>query len=151
MIREYRTEDRDALVQLFVETVHQVNARDYTPAQLDAWAPREQDLERWGRTFLHHRTFICQREGQTAGFATLDGDYFDHLFVHKDWQGQGVATELCQAVEGEAKKQGVQQLDVAASITARPFFQHRGYRVLQEQTIERRGCQLTNYKLQKDL
>ena len=85
MIREYRTEDRDALVQLFVETVHQVNARDYTPAQLDAWAPREQDLERWGRTFLHHRTFICQREGQTAGFATLDGDYFDHLFVHKDW------------------------------------------------------------------
>ena len=51
MIREYRTEDRDALVQLFVETVHQVNARDYTPAQLDAWAPREQDLERWGRTF----------------------------------------------------------------------------------------------------
>ena len=35
MIREYRTEDRDALVQLFVETVHQVNARDYTPAQLD--------------------------------------------------------------------------------------------------------------------
>ena len=114
MIREYRTEDRDALVQLFVETVHQVNAGDYTPAQLDA-------------------------------------DYFDHLFVHKDWQGQGVATELCQAVEGEAKKQGVQQLDVAASITARPFFQHRGYRVLQEQTIERRGCQLTHYKMQTDL
>ena len=29
----------DAVLDLFWETVHTINAQDYTPDQLDAWAP----------------------------------------------------------------------------------------------------------------
>lgn len=35
-IRKYKGEDCAAMADLFYETVHTVNARDYTPAQLDA-------------------------------------------------------------------------------------------------------------------
>ena len=38
-----------------------------------------------------------------------------------------------------------------ASITARPFFEQRGYRVVKEQQVERRGQMLTNYVMVKDL
>ena len=35
------------------------------------------------------------------------------------------------------------------SITARPFFEKRGYRVVKEQQVERRGIRLTNFVMEK--
>ncbi|MBO5199054.1 MAG: hypothetical protein J6B85_11110 [Lachnospiraceae bacterium] len=36
-LRRYQAEDRDAAAQLFYETVHTVNAADYTKEQREAW------------------------------------------------------------------------------------------------------------------
>ena len=37
-LREYKTTDYEQLEQLFYNTVHSVNAKDYTKEQLDVWA-----------------------------------------------------------------------------------------------------------------
>ena len=42
-IRSYAPSDIREMAALFYDTVHTVNARDYTPAQLDAWATGEVD------------------------------------------------------------------------------------------------------------
>ena len=36
-----------------------------------------------------------------------------------------------------------------ASITAKPFFEKRGYKVVKEQKIERQGIFLTNFLMKK--
>ena len=36
-----------------------------------------------------------------------------------------------------------------ASLTAKPFFEKRGYQVVQEQQVERKGILLTNYVMKK--
>ena len=41
------------------------------------------------------------------------------------------------------------KITVHASITARTFFEKRGYRVLREQQVERQGVLLTNYEMEK--
>ena len=53
-----------------------------------------------------------------------DTGYLDRLYVHKDYQGQGIATAICDALEQHALEQHtlVQTFHTAASITARPFF-----------------------------
>lgn len=38
-----------------------------------------------------------------------------------------------------------------ASITARPFFEKQGYRVIREQQVERRDLLLTNFVMEKTL
>lgn len=38
LLRAYQPSDLEELAALFYDTVHRVNARDYTPQQLDAWA-----------------------------------------------------------------------------------------------------------------
>lgn len=38
-----------------------------------------------------------------------------------------------------------------ASITARPFFERRGYVVLRENVVARAGVRLTNFLMEKDL
>lgn len=46
IIREYRLTDCKELTELFYNTVHIVNAKDYTKEQLDAWATGQVDLQK---------------------------------------------------------------------------------------------------------
>ena len=44
ILRPYRPSDLRELAELFYDTVHTVNAGDYTAEQLDAWADGAPDL-----------------------------------------------------------------------------------------------------------
>ena len=58
-LRHYEPADCTAMAQLFHDTVHTVNARDYAPEQLDAWATGKVDLAEWDRSFRAHRTLVA--------------------------------------------------------------------------------------------
>lgn len=82
-----------------------------------------------------------------VGFGDIDQTgYLDRLYVHANHQGKGVAAAICNKLE-----QAVQGKVVThASITARPFFEKRGYRIVREQQVERKGIFLTNYVMEKE-
>jgi len=134
------------LAELFYNTVHTVNAKDYTKGQLDAWATGNVDLEKWNRSFEEHYSLVAVEGGTIIGFGDIDKTgYLDRLYVHADYQGKGVAAAICNQLE-----QAVQGSIVThASITARPFFEKRGYKVVKEQQVERQGISLTNYVMEK--
>ena len=146
-LRAYEPGDCPAMAALFYDTVHTVNAADYTSAQRDAWADGRPDLAAWDASFRAHRTLVAVRDGEIVGFADLAQDgYLDRLYVHKDCQRQGIATALCDELEAGC---GADRLTTPASITARPFFVHRGYRVLYAQTVERHGVTMQNFVMEK--
>lgn len=75
-IRSYRQEDIKVIAELFYNTVHSVNAADYTDEQLDAWADGNINLEAWDRSFREHMTLVAvmasdeeEGNGQIVGFA----------------------------------------------------------------------------------
>lgn len=145
-IRPYRSSDCPALAELFYETVHTVNAAHYTPDQLDAWADGKVDLEAWDRSFREHYTLVAEEEGKILGFGDIAADgYLDRLYVHRLHQRQGIAAALCDRLEQTVKGSIVTH----ASITARPFFEARGYRVVKQQQVERHGVLLTNFVMEK--
>lgn len=147
-IREYRTGDCPALAALFHRTVHTVNAADYTEEQLDAWAPGTVDLDRWDRSLRDHHTLLAVEGTAILGFGDMDRTgYLDRLYVHADHQSEGVASAICAELERRAPGKIVTH----ASITARPFFERRGYRTVRKQQVERRGVLLTNYVMERDL
>ena len=51
IIREYQPSDCKELAALFYNTVHTINAKDYTNKQLNAWATGQVDLEEWNQSF----------------------------------------------------------------------------------------------------
>lgn len=147
-IRKYRSEDCAALAALFYDTVHSVNLRDYTQEQVDAWATGEIDLAAWDASLSAHHTLVAEEDGHILGFADMDHTgYLDRLYVHKDAQSRGIATALCDALEQAASGGFLTH----ASITARPFFEKRGYRVVQAREVERRGVKLKNFVMEKGL
>lgn len=146
VIRKYRPQDAAALAELFYQTVHAVNAEDYTPLQLDAWAPKRRDMDAWNRSFLEHSTYIAVLGADIVGFGDIDETgYLDRLYVHKDYQHMGVASALCDRLEKETNV----PIYTHASVTARPFFEKRGYRMAGEQQVERKGVFLKNYVMKK--
>ncbi len=146
ILRNYQTSDLSALAQLFYDTVHTVNARDYTPEQLDAWAAGSIDWEAWDRSLQEHVSLVAVDQGILVGFGDIDPTgYLDRLYVHKDRQGQGIGSALCRCLEAAVPGTIVTH----ASITAKPFFEKRGYRILREQQVCRQGILLTNYVMEK--
>ena len=99
-LREYIPSDCAQLAELFYQTVHSVNAKDYTKEQLDAWATGEVDLQAWDASFRAHRTIVATESGKIVGFGDMDETgYLDRLYVHKDYQGQGIASAICDELE----------------------------------------------------
>lgn len=66
----------------------------------------------------------------------------------KDFQHRGIAAAICDAPEQKVTGKNVR---THASITAKPFFEKRGYAVIKEQQVERRGVWLTNYLMEKEV
>ncbi len=146
-IRAYQPTDCRTLAELFYNTVHTVNAKNYTKEQLDAWATGTVDLEKWNESLEEHYSLVAIDGEKIIGFGDIDDTgYLDRLFVHSDYQGKGVATAICNQLE-----QAIQgNIVTHASITARPFFEKRGYKVVTEQQVERKGIMLTNFVMKKE-
>ena len=147
IIRKYRPEDCAATARLFYDTVHTVNAADYTQAQLDVWATGTVDSDRWNASFLSHDTVVAEENGEILGFGDMDETgYLDRLYVHRDYQRRGIATVICDELEGAV----LGKITTHASVTAKPFFENRGYRVVRAQQVERQGVLLTNFVMEKE-
>lgn len=147
LIREYQSSDCDKMAELFYNIVHTINAKDYSKEQLDVWATGQIDLKNWDQSFQEHYSVVAVNDGIIVGFGDIDRKgYLDRLFVHTDYQRKGIASDICNCLE-----QAVQgNIVTHASITARPFFERRGYKVVKEQQVERQGIFLTNYVLIKE-
>ncbi len=152
-IRLFHQDDLPALISLFRQTVWNINCRDYSPAQLAAWAPDKIDEKQWLSSLLRHHTLIAQLPGGTiVGFGDISSSgYLDRLYVHKDFQHKHIASTLVASLELYASKQGCTQIETHASITALPFFLSKGYHIIKQQQVMRFGQPLTNYVMQKEM
>lgn len=151
-IRAYNEADLDALIELFAGSVRHVASRDYSPAQIEAWAPVAVNREHWATRLGSRPTYVAEAGGQIAGFSDLEPDgHIDMLFVHAGHQGRGVARALLDHIHARAHEQNIDRLFTEASITARPFFQRSGFEVIEAQDVELRGQSFRNYRMAKRL
>lgn len=119
-LRKYQSSDCREVTDLFFNTVHIINAKDYTKEQLDVWATGQADLEKWDQSLQGHYSVVAVENDVIVGFGDIDSTgYLDRLYVHANYQGRGIATAICdqleQAVPGS--------ITTHASITAKPFFE----------------------------
>lgn len=143
-IRAYLEDDFPALCAIFLRAVRETASRDYSPAQIAAWA--QVDESRWRQKFAHSQVLVAVIDNQPVGFITVVNDYIDLFFVSPDYTRRGIGHALigavCASLSGKI-------LSVDASITARSSFLRQGFRVVAEQRVESRGEWFTNYRMEK--
>jgi putative acetyltransferase len=149
-IRKFQKGDESALREIFFNTIRNVNVKDYSEAQVQAWAPDNYDATTWYERISFVDPFVAILEEIIVGYADLqDNGYIDHFFCHCNYQGKGIGKSLMQKIIATGKSKGIERLYSHVSITAKPFFEHFGFQVVTEQQVEIRGQVLTNYVMEK--
>ncbi|MEZ9700175.1 GNAT family N-acetyltransferase [Vibrio sp. 10N.261.46.E12] len=149
-IRNYQVSDAKALWEIFFHTVRNINVRDYTQEQVEAWAPSGFDFSLWQKRMDGLQPFVAELDGQVVGYTDLQpSGLVDHFFCHHEYQGQGVGRALMEHVFAVGRVRGVSRYFSEVSITARPFYERMGFKVVNEQQVEMRGVTLTNYEMER--
>lgn len=152
IIRKYHPKDFTEVVHVFYAAVHAIENRDYTKAQLEAWAPAELKGYLGNESLLRNYVLVAEEAGKIIGFGDCsDEGYLDRLYVHPCYQRQGVATGIADELEKYAVRKGAKTLTTHASVTAKPFFEKRGFLVMEKQSRTRKGQSLTNFLMEKSL
>ncbi|MBO0807546.1 MAG: GNAT family N-acetyltransferase [Actinobacteria bacterium] len=153
-IRSYIQRDAADLADVFFRSVRQVALSDYTAAQVAAWAPEPATPAKMHETASDGRqTLIAADEHDRAvAYIDLEPDgHIDHLFCAPEAAGQGIASQLYEAIEAAARKQGMSRLYTEASELARRFFERKGFVILERQNMVLRGVRIHNYRMAKNL
>ena len=100
-IRRLAAQDIPEMRELFRATVLTVNSKDYTKEEVEDWASCGDSVEHWKELFAKNNYIgALDGKGNIIGFSSMNTDgYLHSMFVHKDWQGKGVATLLLSEVE----------------------------------------------------
>ena len=112
------------LKDLFQDTVLNINRRDYSKAEVEDWASCGNDIS-------HIKEMI-----RTYFFIVAT---------------KGIATILLNEIERYATATGIIRITSEVSLTARPFFEQRGYIVTEEQKRRANQLSLTNFWMAKNL
>jgi N-acetylglutamate synthase-like GNAT family acetyltransferase len=152
LVRNATVDDADEIAQLFYDTVRHVNRRDYSREQIEAWAPSVRPASNWAERQATRKTYVAVIAEKIVGFAELKkSGQIDCFYCHKDHQRCGVGTALLGAVKAESKRLGHQKMFAEVSLTALPFFERQGFRVIREQEVAVRGVSLTNLLMEREL
>ena len=152
IVRSAATADLPEMKKLFRDTIREVNRHHYNEDQIREWVAGSDNMERWAKVVENQQVFIAMEEERIIGFISLENsNYIDFLFVHKDFQGKGVARQLYNKIENVAIQNQSKELSSDVSITARPFFEKVGFIVEEDQVVVRNGVQIPNFKMRKYL
>ena len=132
-LRKLSEEDIPVLQTLFRETVLHVNARDYTREEVEDWASCGDSVEHM-KDLLARNDYVAalNERDEIIGFSSMNAEgYLHSLFVHREY--------------------GVSEITSEVSLTARPFFEKRGYEVVKVQKRRANRLELTNFVMRKRL
>lgn len=152
IFRKATISDLKEMQELYIETIKNVCKNDYNSAQIEAWISGVKNKDRWLEVINTQIVLLAIIENKIAGFGTLkDGNYIDFFYIHKDFQRKGIADKILTELETEAKNHHSKTITSDISITAKPFFEKKGFVAKAEQKNIRLGVELINYKMEKEL
>lgn len=153
IIRPAVGSDIAGMQRLFRDTVLTICRRNYTTEEVADWASCGDSVAHWEELLSEHHYIVAHhRRDGIIGFSSMNASGYLHaMFVHKAWQGMGVATALLTEVERMARRYEASRIRVEVSMTARPFFEKRGFVMIREQKAKANRLYLTNYAMEKIL
>ena len=153
LIKDYEEEDAMQLVCIYFNTIHNINIKDYSSEQINAWAPSSSlETAGWVRKWKNIPPIVAMINQQAVGFAEFETNgHIDCFYCHHEFQGLGIGTVLMKAIENRAKKNHINRIFAEVSITARPFFEAKGFTIVKQQTVTIRGIDLINFMMEKIL
>ena len=144
-LRRAIKDDLNSICEIFFNTVTSINANDYDENQIKAWSEGAKNIEMFKKKIEEQHFIVAMMDDTIVGFSSVDDTgYIDFLYIHKNYQRQGIAKSLLKEIERFAKTLGIKELNSSVSITARGFFEKFGFVKIREESVESRGAVFIN-------
>lgn len=144
-IRRYNPGEESALFNVYFTAIHLVASREYSPEQIQAWAPPDLDTILWEEKIRAINPFVAELKGELVGYADLQASgYIDHFFVSGNHARCGIGTSLMEHLLEEARLVGLPELTSDVSRTAQPFYEKFGFVVVEHRKPQLRGVIVPN-------
>ncbi len=102
-----------------------------------------------GKKFPRTKPIIATVKDEIVGFAEFEPNgHIDGFYYHHEWIGKGIGSALMKEILQRAQNNHIHLIFSELSITAKPFFEKWGFKVVTQQTIVRKGVELTNFKME---
>jgi putative acetyltransferase len=152
-IRHYSQMDMPAVLHVFKRSIYKIGSLYYNPQQIDAWAAASLDLHAWEQRLNSGVVLVATFEKTLTGFIRFEPTgKIDLLYVHPNYQHQGIAKALLHKVERLAEQQRIPRLFAMASEASKEFFTSQGYAFIASQEVEKRGgIKLLNHRMEKTI
>ncbi len=137
-IRLFAPGDGEALADLHRRAILAVPDRYYTLEERESWAFGLKP-ELYGPKDGEVLEVAVRQDARAIAFCHSDRDEILGLYVDPDWQRRGVGSALLGRAEAMIAARGHGIAKVEASISARPFYESRGYRFVADHPHKSRG------------
>ena len=149
-VRHLKSNDHDALVEIYRQAVLGSTGQLYSEAQQWAWAEQSHTLRsllRKGAGFV-----ISDRLDEPIAFSLLyPADRLALLYSHPDAQRQGCGQLLIESIEQAARNNGVAALRTEASLISKPLFERLGWQVSWREELRIGGVVFQRFRMHKEL
>jgi putative acetyltransferase len=151
-IRDFQLGDEPELHAVFRSAVRDLASKDYTPEQIEAWAPASYDLELWAQRMQGLRPFVVESGGKLVAYADVQSTgHIDHFFVSGAFARMGIGTLLMSRIHEAASVQRISILTSYVSRTAQPFFARFGFLVVEQRMPIIRGVTVPNAFMRREM
>jgi putative acetyltransferase len=154
-VREMQPGEERLFLELHQRSVRGLAAGHYPPHVIEAWVvPASGDhLKTFAANRDHEVRLIAELDGQPVGLGAIVVALSElrACYVVPEAARRGVGSALVREIERLAKLNGLQHLQLHASINAEPFYASLGYHATGRTEIVLRGQPMTAIRMRKRL
>ena len=138
-MRAFELADGKALADLHRKSILATSTSFYTEAELQSWAAGLGDPGFYAPRDGGVTEVAVAPNGEVVAFCQSTNEEVLGLYVHPDHQRLGAGTALMNRAEARISGAGRTLARVHASISSAPFYERRGYRIVEQSSHQTRG------------
>lgn len=150
VIRQAKGKDLKSILNLFELTIRSTCSSDYSQEQIDIWTASIHNIDKWNQRIEKQYFIVSEIDNVLAGFSSLHKhEYIDLLYVSKDYLRRGIASKLLSELEKKAINANCKLIATDSSITAKPFFEKKGFYTIRKNELIISNIALSNFRMEK--
>ncbi|MDJ0692667.1 MAG: GNAT family N-acetyltransferase [Xenococcaceae cyanobacterium MO_188.B32] len=149
-LRQAHPDELIQLLRIQTDALRTLCLSDYSSRELEALIEhnlRHFSLGGYRGEFI----LVAEVDGVLVAWSALLGSRISAIYVHPQFIRQGIGSQLLRALETQAIHSQFRTLKVAASLTARPFYQCHGYQLIGRSFLLAKDLPIPYLKMKKQL
>lgn len=153
-IREYKSQDAQAISEIFDRSIRIIGPSFYSAEQVEAWVSITPTPDQIHISSTDGRTMLVavNEADYPVAFGDLEGNgHIDVLYCAPEAAGRGIMSSLYNTLEKIAANRNFKRLYVEASEAAKPLFEKKGFQIQARRELSIGKISIHNYAMEKVL